>query len=180
MNGKKPAKAVRASTTARAPLVSLATLAAVMATGAALADDGNLTQQVRIEQSKSQFQLQLEQIEARARQRAAAAAAGNPGARPARVDLGDSGDSLRLEPIDVGDPALPTQSLDSARELELKQAYDRDERWILDQRQRRDALRADSPVIRSNGIGAYARERQDRVRYQTENRQQAVQRKLRP
>lgn len=178
MNAKKSAKAARAPTAARVILA-----AAVLPLCAALADDGNLTQQVRIEQSKSEFQLQLEQIAARARQRAAAAAAEDSGARPARVDLGDSGDSLRLEPIGPIGPiqgAPPDEALDAARRLELEQAYDRDQRWILDQRQRRAALRADSPGPGSGGIGSYARARQDRVRFQTENRQQAVQRKLRP
>ena len=158
-----------------------AAVAAVVSVCGAFADDGNLTQQVRIEQSKSQFQLQLEQIAARARQRAAAAAAAEDSSgRPARVDLGDSGDSLRLEPVGPIDGAPPDEALDTARRLELEQAYDRDQRWILDQRQRRAALRADSPGPRFDGIGSYARERQDRVRFQTENRQQAVQRKLRP
>ena len=156
--------------------------AAVAPSPQAAADDGNLTQQVQIEQSKSAFQLKLEQIEAGARQRAAASRAAAP--QPAAVDLGGSDESMRLEPVDpVGPdlgPDLGMDTQESALRLQAEQAYERDQQFILEQRQQREALRLDSPVLRSSPAGGYARERSDRVRIQSQNKQQAVQRKLRP
>ena len=169
MNGKNPAKGLLAA-------------AAVLAMAAAStgADDGNLTQRVRIEQSKSAFQLKLEQIEERARQRAASQRGESAARSPAAVDLGDSGESLRLTPIDPTEFPREMTPPQSAERLESEQAYDRRQLEILDQRQQRRALRIESPAQRSSPIGAYARERSEQVRFRSQNQQQSLQRKLRP
>ncbi|MDX1434686.1 MAG: hypothetical protein R3286_19750 [Gammaproteobacteria bacterium] len=183
MNVKNPAKAPCAArpTAAAATLATLVSVAAlaVVAAPRAGADDGNLTQRVHIEQSKSAFELKLEQIEESTRQRAAEQRR-EGAARPLEpVDLGDADESLRLTPIDpIESP--PASLSESAAGLETEQAYDRRQREILDQRQQRRALRIDSPVVRSNAIGSYARERSDSVRFRSESRQQTLQRKLRP
>jgi len=175
MNVKNSAKHPQAATAALA-------VAVLLASAGAAGDDGNLTQQVRIEQSRSAFELELEQIEARARARSDAASTGVQW-QPTPVDLGDSADSLRLAPIEPDGPdgnALSMGVSESARRLQAEQAHDRNQRFILDQRQQRRALRAQSPVERSNTIGSYARNRGERVRFQSQNKQQSFQRKLRP
>lgn len=181
MNVKNPAKApctVRLPA-AQVTFVTLVTLA-VAAAPRADADDGNLTQRVQIEQSKSVFELKLEQIEESTRQRAAEKRRESAAPPPEPVDLGDADESLRLTPIDPIDSPPPATLPESAARLETEQAYDRRQREILDQRQQRRALRIDSPVVRPHAIGAYARERSESVRFRSESRQQTLQRKLRP
>lgn len=168
--------------------ILLAAAACLVPPGAG-ADDGNLTQRVRIEQHKSDFQLMLEQVRESSRQRAAAAQRGaepRRGARSAATDratgLGDSTQSVRLNPGSVAGPALGDLEPESARRLRAKQAYDRDQRRILDYRQRRSALIARSRnvgPVGSAGSGSFAAKRREMVRFKSQNQRLSVQRKLR-
>ena len=157
------------------------------------ADDGNLTQRVRIEQHKSNFQLMLEQVRESSRQRAAAAQRGAEPPRGARstatdlgtdlaTDLGDSTQSVRLDPGSVTGPVPGDREPESARRLRAKQAYDRDQRRILDNRQRRSALIARSRnvgPVGSAASGSFAAKRREMVRFKSQNQRLSVQRKLR-
>lgn len=166
----------------------LAAAACLVPPGAG-ADDGNLTQQVRIEQHKSNFQLMLEQVQESSRQRAAAAQRGAEPPRGGRStatdlgrDLGDSTQSVRLDPGSVTGPAPGDLEPESARRLRAKQAYDRDQRRILDNRQRRSALIARSRNVGSVGSaasGSFAAKRREMVRFKSQNQRLSVQRKLR-
>jgi hypothetical protein len=163
-----------------AGIIVLAT--AWLALPGAGADDGNLTQQMRIEQHKSNFQLMLEQVQESARQRAAATqgpAEPPRGARAAAADLGDSTQSVRLAPGRVRDPVLRSLQPESARRLRVKQAYERDQRRILDLRQRQSALIARSRNVGSTGPGSFAAKRREMVRFKSQNRRLSLQRKLR-
>ena len=84
----------------RARLVHAMALSTWLSSPLLMADDGNLTQQLHIQQHKSRFQLMLEQVQERAQRRAAAgqtsAAAEAPDAP--RTDLGDATQSMRREP----------------------------------------------------------------------------------
>ena len=164
--------------------ILLAATACLAASGAG-AYDGNLSQQVRIEQHKSSFELMLEQVRESSRQRAAAAgrgAAAPRGERSISTDLGDSTQSLRLDPGSVTVSAPRDLEPASARRLRADQAYDRDRRRILDSRQRRSALIARSRnagPAGSTGSGTFAAKRREMVRIKTQNRRLSVQRKLR-
>jgi hypothetical protein len=153
---------------------------------ATAADYGNLAQQVRTEQHKSNFQLMLEQVRESSRQRAAAAPSGaqTPGGGRSTstgrgADLGDSTQSLRLDPGSVTGPVPGDLEPASARRLRAKQAYDRDQRRILDDRQRRSALIARSRNVGPTGSDSFAAKRREMVRVKTQNRRLSVQRKLR-
>ena len=171
---------MNAKNRAKGPLAASVLVALAVVVARAGADDGNLTQRARIEQNKSAFELKLEQIEESARQRAAAERRESAAQGPAPVDLGSSGESLRLTPIDPTQYPPPSTLSESEGRLEAEQSYDRRQREILDQRQQRRALRSESPVVRSSPIDSYARDRGEQVRFRSENRQQTLQRKLRP
>lgn len=149
---------------------------------AAGADDGNLAQQVRIEQHRSNFQLMLEQVQESARRRAAAARERGEIPRDGRAtatDLGDSAQSLRLDPVGVTAPALGELEPESARRLRADQAYERDQRRILDERQRRSALIAGSRNAGPAGSRSFSVKRREVVRFDSQNQRQSLQRKLR-
>ena len=151
----------------------------VLASAATAADDGNLGQQLRIEQSKSRFQLMLEQVRESARLRAAEQRARAEAPQGIRVpaDPMESSESVRLDIDPVTDPSFQEIEPESARRLRAEQAYERDQRRILDQRQRRSAL-----VSRGRptaGAGGYAERRARMVRFRTQDRRLSVQRKLR-
>ena len=144
------------------------------------ADDGNLTQQLQIQQHRSRFQLMLEQVEQRARQRAGAARTGTPSHRGSPSPaLGDWSDSVRLDPVAVAAPsAAHTGSGDTAR-LAARQTYERRQRQILDYRQQRSALLARTRTAESNRPDSYQVKRRELVRFNAQNQQQTLQRKLR-
>jgi hypothetical protein len=144
------------------------------------ADDGNLTQQLEIQQQKSQFQLKLQQVQEQARQRAAAgqgASAGTSASPPANID--DATDSARLNPISVGD--TPSIDVDPQRtqEFQAEQAYERDQQRILENRQQRSALLEGSRPDGPGGADDFANRRENLNRFKSQDRQQALQRKLR-
>ncbi len=145
------------------------------------ADDGNLTQQLHTQQQQSRFQLMLEQVAESARQRAAAAQS-TPATRagPATpIDLGDWAESLRLEPVGVTGPVLPGTETETARRLQARQAYERDQQRILDHHQQRRALIAGARTSNPVGAGSFGTKRRELVRYNTQNQRQSLQRKLR-
>ena len=148
----------------------------------ATADDGNLAQQLHIQQHVSRFQLMLEQVQARARQRAAIGQAATPGyARSSRAtDAGDRTPSLRLNPITVTRPAMPRIDPDATLRLGAWQAYERDQRRILDHRQQRRALIAGGHTPGSMGVDGFQVKRRERVRFNAQNQRQTLQQKLRP
>ena len=143
----------------------------------ATAEDGNLSQQLRIQQHKSQFQLMLEQVQHRARQRAEAGGAAAPSysGSPSPAGLGDWTQSPRLDPIAIATPATPHAGPDTTAGLAARQAYERDQRRILDHRQQRRALIAGA--ARTN---SYPIKRRELVRFNAQNQRQTLQRKLRP
>lgn len=157
--------------------------AACLVSVGAGADYGNLTQQARIEQQKSTFQLMLEQVQERARKRAAATqerAETSRGGRTTGTDLGASTESVRLDPVRVTAPAPRDFEPESARRLRAEQAYERDQRRILDYRQRRGALIAGSRNAGPSGSSSFAAKRREVARFSSQNRRQTLQRKLRP
>jgi len=141
----------------------------------ATAEDGNLTQQLRIQQHKSGFQLMLEQVQRRARQRTEAGRAAAPSYPASPAGLGDWTQSPRLDPIAVATPVTPRTSPDSRLGLAARQAHERDQRRILDHRQQRRALIAGA--VRTN---SYPIKRRELVRSNVQNQRQSLQRKLRP
>lgn len=147
-----------------------------------MADDGNLTQQLHIQQQKSGFQLMLEQVQERARRRAVAGPASATADAPAvaKSDLGDRTQSVRLAPIALTDPMARDADEESLQRLRARQAFERDQQRILDHRQQRRALIADPDIAGPAGIDAYAIKRRELVRYNTQQQQQTLQRKLRP
>jgi hypothetical protein len=168
---------------AKHPMGLAAALAAVLALTTSLAslcaraDDGNLTLQVHIQQHKSRFQLMLEQVQERASRRAALGHA-SPATRAAAstpTDIGDSSQSMRLESIIVADPSPLQMDQESMLQFRAQQAYDRDQQSILDHRQQRRALLA-GPRI---GADRFATTRNELVRFDAQNQQQSLQRKLR-
>jgi hypothetical protein len=145
------------------------------------ADDGNLTQQLHIQQQKSRFQLMLEQVAKSARQRAAAAQS-TPASRAgpaASIDLGDWAESLRLEPVGVTGLVLPGTEKESARRLQARQGYERDQQRVLYHRQQRRALIAGARTSNPVGAGSVGTKRRELVRYNAQNQRQSLQRKLR-
>lgn len=175
MNGKYPAKV-------RVGMVGAVALAGWLIPLAVTADFGDLGQQLRIQQQKSRFQLMLEQVRESARQRAAPVdTASVEHAGPSTpVDLGDWTESLRLDAISLTDPTPRLTNPDSTRRLRSAQAYERDQRRILDHRQQRHALIAGSRTRGPAGIDSYATKRRNLVRYKSQNQRLTLQRKLRP
>ena len=145
------------------------------------ADDGNLAQQLRIQQHKSRFQLMLEQVQERARQRAAhghvATRADVDTSTPAA--LGDWSQSVRLDPVSVTGPGLRKFNPDQAFRLQARQAYERDQRRILDHRQQRRALISGLRSGGSTGLNSFQAKRRELARFHTQNQRQILQRKLR-
>lgn len=158
-----------------AALVLTAALVPLWAT----ADDGGLSQQLRVQQHKSRFQLMLEQVQQQARRRALRVDS-SATAAPAStlVDVGVATESMRLEPISVFDP--PSLQIDQENTVQFRaeQAYDRDQQRILEYRQQRRALiapRTGSAI----GVSSFAANRNELVRSNTQNQKQSLQRKLR-
>lgn len=153
------------------------TLVVILASPGAPADDGNLQQQLRIERQKSGFELKLEQVRESARERAA----GQRGSieAPSPRNLGDGSESVRLDATGASAPAASDLEPASARRLREAQAYERDQRRYLDQRQRREGLIAGSRATGPAGARDPAVERRALTRSRSQNRRQAVQRRLR-
>ena len=189
MNGKYRAKH-------RARLAGALALAGCLVPLWVAADDGNLTQQLRIQQQtspgmdeversrmpepKSRFQLMLEQVQESARRRAAVRQR-DPATRVAAatpVTLGDWTESVRLHPVTLSDPQARAIAAETMRQLRAGQAHERVQQRILDQRQQRRALivgaRAGGPL----GVD-FATRRSELVRYSVQSRQHSLQRKLR-
>ncbi len=145
------------------------------------ADDGNLNQQLHIQQQKSRFQLMLEQVQESARRRAAAAqTAPTRHAGPSTLThLGDGTQSVRLDPVTVTDPVSPKIDPERTKWFRAQQAYERDQQRILDHRQQRRALIAGARTGGPNGIDRIATKRRALVRYNAQNQRQSLQRKLR-
>ena len=145
------------------------------------ADDGNLAQQLRIQQHKSRFQLMLEQVRKRARQRAAhghvATRADADTSTPAA--LGDWSQSVRLDPVGVTGSGSRKIDPDQTRRLKTRQAYERDQRRILDHRQQRRALISGLRSGGSTGLKSFQAKRRELARFNTQNQRQILQRKLR-
>lgn len=174
MNGKFRAKPGRCRP------VAIGAVLAILLPGVR-ADDGNLTQQLQREQNKSSFQLMLEQVRERMRRRAEAGA--GPAPREASVaprDLGDANESVRLEPEPVTIPDDPWLDDAEMRRLDAEQAYERDQKRILDERQRRRAVGQRS-LTSGPGLSAeaYGIKRREMVRANSQTRQLDLQRKLR-
>ena len=164
---------------AKQPIRLTATLilAALIVCPRAHADDGNLTQQLQTQQDKSSFQLKLQQIEEQARRRAAAGqGASSPPPSAPSADMGDANESVRLNPVGVDNPSTTDVDPQNSQEFRARQAYERDQQRILDNRQQRSALLEDS---RPGGADDYADRRENLNRFKSQNRQQALQRKLR-
>lgn len=146
-----------------------------------VADDGNLTQQLRIQQQTSRFQLMLEQVQESARRRAAlghTAPATRAGV-PASMDIGDWNESIRLDPVSVTDPHAAPIEPRGASQFQAQQAYERDQRRILDHRQQRRALIGGARSTSVIGVDSFAAKRNRLVRYKAQNKRQSLQRKLR-
>lgn len=145
------------------------------------ADDGNLAQQLRIQQHKSRFQLMLEQVQERARQRAArghvATRADADTSTP--TALADWSQSVRLDPVSV--TGSESRKFDPGQTLRLKarQAYERDQRRILDHRQQRRALISGLRTGGPTGLNSFQAKRRELARFNTQNQRQILQRKLR-
>jgi hypothetical protein len=162
-------------------------LAGVLALTASLtplwagADDGNLDQQLRIQQHKSRFQLMLEQVQESARRRAGPERATplTHASAPNSTDLGDWTDSVRLHPVSLSDPLTSGIDSDSASRFRAQQAYDRDQQRILDHRQRQRALIGRTRTGGALGVDRFSTKRGELVRYKVQNRRQSLQRKLR-
>lgn len=142
------------------------------------ADDGNLYQELRIQQQKSSFQLKLEQVQEQARRRAAAAQTARAAQTEsaAGLDIGDPDQSMRLAPRHVTEPLAPRIDADEVWRIQAQQSYERDQQRILDYRQQRSALTAGA---RAGGDYRYAAKRSELVRFNTQNQRQTLQRKLR-
>ena len=170
MNGKCPAKT-------RAGLAAAVCLSAWLVPAWVSADFDDLNQTLRIEQHKSRFQLLLEQVQESARQRAATRSASVDRAGSADpVGLGDWTESLRLDSVAVTKSVPLGLDAKPERRLRAKHAYERRQRHILDQRQRRDALVAGA---RARGpADGYAAKRRGLVRYRSQNARLNLQRKL--
>lgn len=174
MNGKYPAKVCIVPAAA-------AVLAAWLIPLSATADFDDLDQQLRVQQQKSRFRLMLEQVQESARQRAATRTASGEGtgsSASAPVALGDWTKTGRLTPMTTTDLVPPEREAAAQRRLQAAQAYERDQRAILDQRQRRDALVRGPRTLGSAGDG-YAAKRRNLVRYRTQSKRLSLQRKLR-
>lgn len=147
----------------------------------AAAEDGGITQQLRVQQHKNRFQLMLEQVQAQARRRAALE--NNASARAATVspptDLGDATESMRLKSMPVTEPARLSIDPENAAEFRTRQAYERDQQRILDQRQQRRALIAGPRTGSVIGTDSFSANRNELVRFNTQNQKQRLQRKLR-
>jgi hypothetical protein len=145
------------------------------------ADDGNLIQQLRIQQHMSRFQLMLEQVQARARQRLATGQAVTPRAGSlSPTDAGDWTPSLGLDPITVSKPAMPRIDADATLRLGARQAHERDQRRILDHRQQRRALTAGAHTLGAMRADSFQVKRRELVRFNAQIQRQTLQRKLRP
>ena len=173
MNGKYRAKR-------RARLAGALALAGWLNPLSATADDGNLTQELRVRQTMSRFQLMLEQVQARARRRAAARQTGpaTPAGPPTPVNLGDGAESVRLHPVTVTDPVAIAIAPRTLRRLRAEEAYERDQQRILDQRQQRRALVIGARTGGPLGVD-FATKRRALVRYNIQSQQLSLQRKLR-
>lgn len=145
------------------------------------ADDGNLAQQLRIQQHKSRFQLMLEQVQERARQRAArghvATRADADTSTP--TALADWSQSVRLDPVSVTGPGSRKFNPDQTFRLKARQAYERDQRRILDHRQQRRALISGLRTGGPTGLNSFQAKRRELARFNTQNQRQILQRKLR-
>jgi len=145
-----------------------------------VADDGELTPQLRIRQQQSRFQLMLEQVQERARRRGEALrtvpATGVAASTP--VNLGNWTESMRLLPVPASDPVSPAIAPEAIRRWHAGQAYERDQQRILDRRQQRRALVVGA---RSGGpLGVdFGTKRRELVRYNVQSQRQSLQRKLR-
>jgi len=145
------------------------------------ADFGNLEQALAVQQNKSSFQLMLEQVQARARQRASAAPASAAATTPSveKIPLGDETETVRLTPLPVVAPDVFEIEPSSLQRLRAEQAYERDQRRILDYRQQTRALTRDLRKAGPVGTDRYATRRSELVRFDTQNKRLSVQRKLR-
>ena len=144
------------------------------------ADDGNLTQQLQVQQHRSRFQLMLEQVEQSARQRAVAAQTRTPSYRGSPPPaLGAWSDSVRLNPVAVAAPSAAHTGPGDTAGLAARQAYERGQRQILDYRQQRSALLAGTRATESNRADSFQVKRRELVRFKVQNQQQSLQRKLR-
>lgn len=163
------------------PLVVLAGTAMALAGAATGADDGNLGQQLRMEQAKSAFQLMLEEVRESARLRAMEER-GRAEARrdtSAPLESGDSSESVRLDVQRVTEPGFQDPEPAPARRLRADQAYERDQLRILAERQRRSALVSGGLRTGPAGTDGFADRRARMTRFKTQDRRLAVQRKLR-
>jgi hypothetical protein len=179
MNGKFPAK-MRTSLAAALVPMALA-LTGWLIPLPASADFGDLSQPLRVQQQKSRFQLMLEQVQESARQRAAAMGTTSVErtSRSTPVGLGDWTASLRLDPTTVTGPVPRRIDPEAQRRLRAEQAYERDQRRILDHRQKRHALVVGSRSRGPAGLDIYAEKRRNLVRYRSQNQRLTLQRKLR-
>ena len=145
------------------------------------ADDGNLTQQLHIQQHKSRFQLMLEQVQGRARQRAAAGqtATSSYAGSSVPTDLGDWTQSMRLHPVTVNELATPQVDPDNSPRLWAQQTYERDQQRTLDHRQQRRALIAGARTRGAIRANSFQAKRRELVRFDAQNQRQSLQRKLR-
>ena len=161
--------------------VAAVSLAAWLIPSSVTADDGNLTQQLRVQQQQSRFQLMLEQVAKSARQRAAAApsAPASHAGAATPIDLGDWAESARLQPVTVTGPESPQMEAESTRRVQARQARDRDQQRILHQRQQRRALIAAGRTGGPLGVDSFGAKRRQLVRYNRQNQRQSLQRKLR-
>ena len=145
------------------------------------ADDGNLAQQLRIQQHKSRFQLMLEQVQERARQRAArghvATRADADTSTP--TALADWSQSVRLDTVSATGPGSRQSNPDQTFRLKARQAYERDQRRILDHRQQRRALISGLRTGGPTGLNSFQAKRRELARFNTQNQRQILQRKLR-
>lgn len=141
----------------------------------ASADDGNLSQPLRIQQQKSRFQLMLEQVQESARRRAAQAPTARVGA-PDSPAINARTESVRLDPVSVTDSSTTGFDSDSDGRLRKQQAFERDQQRILNHRQRRRALIG---AGRHPGANSFAAKRGELARYNAQNQQQSLQRRLR-
>jgi hypothetical protein len=187
MNGKYSAKVRVSLAVALAPmglaLVGLA-LTGWLIPLSVTADFDNLGQQLRVQQQKSRFRLKLEQVQESARQRAAtvgtASTASIERAGPSTpVGLGGWTTSPRLHLSTVTEPVQRDTDPKSARRLRARQAYERDQRRILDHRQQRHALIAGSRTRGPAVLDSYAEKRRNLVRYRSQNQRLSLRRKLR-
>lgn len=162
-------------------LIAAVSLAALLASMAAHGDDGYLPQQLRTQQQKSRFQLMLQQVQESARRRAASrqSVSEPPADKSPAAEIGNSSESMRLDPVSVADPPSLNMDPEGAQEFQSRQAYDRDQQRILEYRQQRRALIVESGPDGPLGANSYAQSRNELVRSNKQNQQQTLQRKLR-